>query len=104
MARIIRRPAARRDIVHYFAYLVEHVGLETARRFQQAVEQTYDDLAEMPSMGAPGKVRQGQFAGVRLWRVRGFASYLIFYRSLSDGVQIERVIHASQDYQRILER
>ena len=47
-------------------------------------------------------MRQGRFAGVRLWRVRGFESYLIFYRPLPDGVQIERVIHASQDYQRIV--
>jgi len=49
-------------------------------------------------------VRQGRFADVRLWRVRGFENYLIFYRPLADGVQIERVIHAAQDYQQILGR
>jgi plasmid stabilization system protein ParE len=36
--------------------------------------------------------------------VRGFERYLILYRPLPDGVQIERVIHASQDYQRIAGR
>jgi plasmid stabilization system protein ParE len=56
----------------------------------------------MPVMGSPGKVAQGKFAGVRLWPVRDFPKYLIAYRPLKDGVQIERVIHAAQDYQRVL--
>ena len=104
MARITQRPAARRDLIHHFVYLAEHAGLETAQRFRQAAAQTYAELADMPQMGTPGKVRQGKFAGVRLWRVRGFEHYLIVYRPLIDGVQIERVIHAAQDYQRILGR
>lgn len=104
MARITQRPAARRDLIQHFVYLAEHAGLETAQRFRQAAEQTYTELANMPQMGVPGKVRQGRYAGVRLWRVRGFENYLIFYRPLTDGVQIERVIHAAQDYQRILGR
>lgn len=37
-----------------------------------------------------------------MWRVRGFEAYLIVYRPLKDGVQIERVIHAKQDYKRVL--
>ena len=104
MPRVIRRAAALRDLARHFAYLAAQAGLATADRFLQAAERTFADLAAMPSMGAPGKVRQGQFAGARFWRMRGFESYLIFYRPLPDGVQIERVIHASQDYQRILGR
>jgi toxin ParE1/3/4 len=103
MPRITQRPAARRDLIQHFVYLAEHAGLETARRFRQAAQQTYEELAAMPQMGASRKVRQGRFAEVRMWRVRSFENYLIFYRPLTDGVQIERVIHAAQDYQRILE-
>ena len=104
MARLTQRPAARRDLIHHIVYLAEHAGLATAQRFRQAAQQTYEELAEMPQIGTAGKVRQGRFADVRLWRVRGFENYLIFYRPLADGVQIERVIHAAQDYQRILGR
>jgi plasmid stabilization system protein ParE len=39
---------------------------------------------------------------LRMWRVRHFEKYLIFYQPIPDGVQIERVIHAAQDYTRIL--
>ena len=49
-----------------------------------------------------GWARQERFAGVRLWRVGGFERYLIAYRPLKEGVVIERVFHAAQDYQRIL--
>jgi plasmid stabilization system protein ParE len=34
--------------------------------------------------------------------VRDFARYLIIYRPVTGGVQIERVIHSAQDYQRVL--
>jgi toxin ParE1/3/4 len=78
MARITQRPAARRDLMHHFVYLTEHAGLETAQRFRQAAQETYAELAEMPQIGVSGKVRQGRFADVRLWRVRGFENYLIF--------------------------
>ena len=104
MPRIIRRPAAIRDLTRHFAYLVEHAGQATAERFLEAAERTFGDLAATPLIGTPDKVREGPFAGVRLWRVRGFERYLILYRPLPDGVQIERVIHASQDYQRIAGR
>ncbi len=74
MPRIIRRPAALRDLTRHFAYLTEHAGQATAERFLQAAERTFGDLATTPLLGTPDKVRQGRFAGVRLWRVRGFGT------------------------------
>jgi toxin ParE1/3/4 len=102
MAHAIQRPAARRDFITHYVYLAENAGLETAKRFRVAVEKTYADLAETPGMGAPGKVRQGKHVGVRLWRVRDFEQYLIAYRPHRGGVAIERLVHAKQDYHRVL--
>ncbi|MBZ5619946.1 MAG: type II toxin-antitoxin system RelE/ParE family toxin [Acidobacteriia bacterium] len=102
MARAVQRTAARRDFIIHYAYLAEEAGLGTAQRFRHAVEETYAELAEMPGIGAPGKVRQGKHEGVRIWRVRGFEEYLIAYRPRRGGVAIERLVHAKQDYQRIL--
>src|SRR5437870_12479474 len=102
MARAVKRPAARRDFITHYVYLADNAGLDTAKRFRDAVEKTYSELAEMPGMGTPGKVRQGRHAGVRLWRVRGFEQYLIAYRELRDGVGIERIVHAKQDFERVL--
>ena len=49
----------------------------------------------------PLKVHEGKFAGLHMWRVAGFDSFLIFYCPLKDGVAIDRVTHAKQDYQRV---
>jgi plasmid stabilization system protein ParE len=81
--------------------LAEEASAELADRFLQAAEKSFQDLAGMPRMG-PLKMREGKFAGVRMWRVAGFESFLIFYRPLRDGVAIERVVHAKQDCQRSL--
>jgi len=104
MARILQRRAARRDLIQHFVYLAEHAGLETARRFRRAAEATYAELGGMPRIGSPGKLGEGKFARVRLWRVQGFEKYLILYQPADDGIVIERVIHAAEDYQRILQR
>jgi toxin ParE1/3/4 len=101
MARAVQRPAARRDFIIHYVYLAENAGLDVAKRFRAAVESTYAQLAEMPGMGAPAKLRQRKHAGVRIWGVRGFEDYLIAYKSRRGGVGIERLIHAKQDYQRV---
>ena len=101
MPRIIKRLAAKRELTQHFVWFAEEAGLEVARRFLKSAEKSFQDLAEMPGMG-PLKVHEGKFAGVRMWRVAGFENFLIFYRPLKDGVAIERVFHAKQDYQRVL--
>jgi plasmid stabilization system protein ParE len=102
MARAVQRKAARRDFIIHYAYLMEEAGPEIAMRFRDSVERTYADLAEMPGMGSPGKVLQDKHKDIRIWPVRGFENYLIAYRRLAVGVAIERLIHAKQDYMRVL--
>jgi toxin ParE1/3/4 len=102
MGRTVVRPAARRDLIRHFAYLGENAGIATARRFQQAARFTFDELAAAPRIGSPGKV--AKFPELRMWRVRGFEKYLIFYELVDKvTVRVERLIHAAQDYNRILQ-
>ena|SRR5213594_2669211 len=56
MPRAVQRPAARRDFIIHYVYLAENGSLDLAQRFRQAVEAAYNELAEMPGMGAPAKV------------------------------------------------
>jgi plasmid stabilization system protein ParE len=102
MARAVQRTAARRDFINHYAYLLENAGFDVARRFRKAVEAAYGELAKMPALGVPGKVRRGRHAGVRIWQVPGFTNYLIAYRPHNTGVAIERLVHAGQDYLRVL--
>jgi len=51
----------------------------------------------MPLMGSAREYRNSEFSGIRMWRVKGFRQYLIFYRPIQDGIEIVRVIHSSRD-------
>jgi plasmid stabilization system protein ParE len=103
MARVVIRPKARRELQQVVVYLTENAGPEVSRRFRRAATETFQSLAAMPAMGSPRKVRRPEFAGIRMWRVKYFESYLIFYFPRRGGISIERVIHAKQDYQRVLQ-
>jgi plasmid stabilization system protein ParE len=72
MARVLKREAAKRDLIGHFVYLAGNASLEVARRFADAARNTFSELA------------------------------LIAYRPLKDGVVIERVFHGAQDYHRVL--
>lgn len=100
--RVLIRPKARRDLKQILVYYLENAGLEVAKRFRAAVTETLEQLAQQPGLGAPRKVRRAEFREVRMWRVTKFEAYLIFYIPRKDGIAVERLIHASQDYRRLL--
>jgi plasmid stabilization system protein ParE len=72
------------------------------RRFRKSAADTFHALSKDPLIGVARKIRKPEFQGVRMWRVHGFENYLIFYRPRSGGITVERLIHASQDFQRML--
>jgi toxin ParE1/3/4 len=53
-------------------------------------------------MGAPLALRSPKLAGLRKWVVSGFENVLIFYLPCPGGVSIVRVLHAAQDWWRLL--
>ena len=102
MAYVVIRPQARQDLRDALIYYIEKSGIDLARRFRRAADMSFRGLAESPLIGTPRKVRKSKFNGIRMWRVRGFESYLVFYFPRKEGIAVERVIHASRDYQRVL--
>ncbi len=41
--------------------------------------------------------------GIRLWFVKGFEKYLIFYRVFDNYIEIVRVLHSAQDIDSIMD-
>ena len=103
MKRIELRPHARHALLDAYRGILETSGATRADRFQTRVWQTFDDLALTPKMGAPRRLGSSPPRDLRLWRVRDFEEYLIFYSVTANAVRIERVIHAKLDYQRQFE-
>jgi toxin ParE1/3/4 len=103
MSRVIRKlPDARRDLVEIADYLAPD-DLAPADRFLEAADQTFEFLASMSEIGSQWESENPALAGLRVWPVRGFKKYLVFYRSTADSIEIVRVLHASRDIESILD-
>lgn len=98
---VIRREEARQDLLDHYVYIGRD-NLDAADRFLAAAEAAFEQLAQMPGLGAPRRFRNPDLADVRQWRVPGFENYLIFYRPLDDGIEVLRVIHSARDISRVL--
>jgi toxin ParE1/3/4 len=98
MARVYQRVAARRDVVGHFVHLAENAGLDTADRFLNHVQASFNALAEQPLVGAPVKGRNAALSGMRRWPVKDFEGYLIFYLPRPDGISVVRVLYAARDW------
>lgn len=102
MARVYRRPAARRDLIAHYVHLADNASVAVADRFLRQAEVSFDELLAQPAIGAPLTLCRLELGGLRKWRVRDFDSYLIFYFERPDGVSIVRVLHAARDWWRLL--
>jgi len=97
MARVVRLPRAKQDLIDIALDLEARAGLTTADRFLDAAEAAFTNLAVWPLLGAIATGMPPRHQGVRTWLVPGFRNHIIFYRPASDGVEILRVLHGARD-------
>jgi toxin ParE1/3/4 len=102
LRRVIRRPAANRDLIDCFEYIGTD-SEESATRFLRAAEDTFLALARMPGMGVAISFSDSRDRNLRRWRIRGFENFLIFYRPLEDGIEVIRVLHGAREIERLFE-
>lgn len=102
MAQVLFKPAAERDVAHLVHYSFSQ-RIEVAGRFHAAIEDACKRLADSPELGGRIASDSEAVAGMRMWPVPGFRSYLIFYRPLSAGVEVVRILHGARDWLPIIE-
>jgi toxin ParE1/3/4 len=99
--RVVRTSATYNDITSIAFYLFEKANPGDAERFLDAVEDTFNHLAEYPvgtfcDFGPPG---------MRKWPVkRPFQNYLIHYLTAEDEIRILRVLHGARDIPKLFEK
>jgi len=76
---------------------------DAATRVVESAYETFETLAITPTLGRPRKFRNLRLKGIRSWRVSGFNNYLIFYRSIPDGIQVLHVYHGARDIEALLD-
>lgn len=99
--RVVVRPRADRDLTEHAQYIARD-NVEVGLRFYTAAEETFQALAALPKMGSARDYRNPRLTGLRMWRVKDFEKYLIFYRPMRDGIEVIRVLRGEQDIEAIL--
>ena len=102
MNNVIKREQAKRDLEECFVYIAEE-NLDIAVHFLAYAEETLELLAKMPFLGTPRDFRSHKLRTLRMWHVKGFEDYLIFYRPIDDGVEVFRVLHGKRDIESIFD-
>jgi toxin ParE1/3/4 len=102
VSQIVRRPSADRDLVAIFRWFARQAGLRVADRFLVEAEATFSRLAGMPRMGTAYEPVAPPFVDLRFFPVSRYRDYLVFYRPISDGIEVFRVLHGARDIPGIL--
>jgi len=101
MARVIRAPAARRDILAVIKYTKERWGAVQAREYASLIEEALVAIATEPQRGkSRDDIRPGILAHHIAQRGRS-ARHIVFYRVNAKGiVEIIRFLHDAMDFAR----
>jgi len=100
--RVLIGDRAYEDLAEISDYLSKS-SQSLAERFLDSADATFADLAKTPGLGSPCRFSHPFVADIRLWRVKKFKDYLIFYASVEGGVRIYRVLHGARDIESVFD-
>lgn len=91
-----------RDIEEAFVYIAED-NLDSGVYFLVAVEDSLDLLAENPFLGYEKAFKNSKLSGLRVWRVKGFNSYVLIYLvdKQARRLRLMRLINSKRDFDKI---
>jgi toxin ParE1/3/4 len=74
----------------------------SATKFVKAARTAFRLLATQPEMGRRYQTTHPLLQNLRIWQVKGFEKYLIFYRAARTSIYIERVLYGGRDIEDVL--
>ena len=86
---VVHRPRFLLDLAEELNWLNERAGPEVAERWYEAVCSAIEQLRRNPGLGRPRRDLKPQ--GIRSWRVKGFARWLLFYIERPDTLVFLRM-------------
>ncbi|MBK9154480.1 MAG: type II toxin-antitoxin system RelE/ParE family toxin [Chloracidobacterium sp.] len=90
------------ELIELAAYLAND-NEDVAQRFLNACDDSFQLLAKNPLIGSVREFNNPELSRVRMWRVKGFEKYLIFYVPIDDGIKILHLFHSARDYESVFE-
>jgi len=93
---VVPRRLATQDLRDAAAHYAKDVDAAAARRFLDAVEQTFTLIARQPGIGSPRYAVELDWPGLRTHPIQRFP-YLVFYLEQTNHLDVLRVPHAHRD-------
>jgi toxin ParE1/3/4 len=100
--KLVRRPAAQRDLAEAVRYLRKESGAAVSHRFLDEVNATFTRLRSFPNLGTPWPTTRRELVGLRRRLIPHFP-YSVFYLSSDEVIELVRVLHNSRDIPTLLE-
>jgi toxin ParE1/3/4 len=94
---VLKSVQAARDIEEAFVYIAEN-DLDTAVYFLVAIEESIKLIAKNPFIGSVREFQNAKLKNLRMWRVKDYENYLIFYSVEEITIKIIRFLNAKRDY------
>jgi plasmid stabilization system protein ParE len=92
---IVHRPQFLLDLAEELSWLNAKAGPEVAERWYESVCSTIESLSKHPELGRSRTDLSP--AGIRSWRVDGFARWLLFYAVRPDALVLLRLRQGSMN-------
>jgi toxin ParE1/3/4 len=102
MAKYILDPCVEDELWVIWCFIAQD-NPEAATRVIEAAHETFNMLAANPGLGRPQRFRSPRLRGVRSWRISGYENYLVFYRGVAGGIQVNHVYHGARDLEALLD-
>jgi toxin ParE1/3/4 len=94
MKRLVVADAARTDLREIERYTRQEWGADRSEEYLGALRQAFARLRDLPSLGSPRAELGAVYRSLLCGR------HAIFYRDLTDHIEIVRVLHTSMDVHR----
>ena len=102
--RYVVKPKAALDLDGQAGYISAQGNIEGGFRFLGAARETFELLDIHPNLGWHSRLKYSALKSLRVFRVKGHEYMLIFYRPISQGVEIVRVVHGSRNLTTLFRR
>ena len=102
MVKYLLDPCVEEELWSIWTFIAKD-NPDAATRVVEAAYEAFRTIAATPRIGRPRHFRNTRIKDVRSWRVTGFPNYLIFYRVLSESVQVLHIYHGAQDIDGLFE-
>ncbi|MBK8036481.1 MAG: type II toxin-antitoxin system RelE/ParE family toxin [Verrucomicrobiaceae bacterium] len=102
MKTVVFNPVALDDLDEITNYIASDNPM-AAEEVREAVLDTAESLGAHPDLGIRPRFSARRFAGIRFLPTSRYPNYLVFYRELSNAVEILRVLHGARNLPRLFE-